>query len=502
VLATLATLAAGAVLVWREKDQKEAALLRAEAKEQQARRAVDDSMRVTEELLAAQPRMTEAAREHLERFLAFYEDLSRERGADPGVRFRTAQALHFVAHIRDRLGHPAEAEQAYLRQIALLTDLAAEFPGERKYRFDLFHSQLLLGDLLVNRNPKKADEAHRTAAELIAGLARDFPDEPNYRDAQAAVTVHLGVTCSRRGDYAEAERLLREALRAAEQLNREIPNKPTGPFYLANAARSLDALGNLNLATDRVGQAEESYRRALAVWEDLAAAHPQAPEEPAFREYALGTRLRLGTLFLDRGQFLVAQEWYEQCLPAARRLAQEYPQLAGNRSFIGIIHDQLAYCFQGTGRPNEAREEFERYVKVTEEVIAEFKDNHSLKWQLVDQLCLFPLARSRLPDRALALAREAAASPSPRGLGLVYYRAGRWAECVRELEEETRARPDDNAAAWFVLAMSHWQNGNKERALQVYRESVTRMDAHTFTHYPDRCVRAEAAELLGVEEPR
>ena len=58
-------------------------------------------------------------------------------------------------------------------------------------------------------------------------------------------------------------------------------------------------------------------------------------------------------------------------------------------------------------------------------------------------------------------------------------------------------RKGGNGSDWFVLAMAHWQLGDKDKAAQWYERAVgwmekTRADGRILRH-----VRAEAAALLG-----
>src|SRR6266851_4886874 len=90
--------------------------------------------------LATEPRMQLVQRDILLKALAFYEQLAREYPSDPKVRFKLAQAYHFVARLQARLGEAGLAEQAFRQQIALLEELLEEFPNDRDYRFDLYFS--------------------------------------------------------------------------------------------------------------------------------------------------------------------------------------------------------------------------------------------------------------------------------------------------------------------------------------------------------------------------
>ena len=147
----------------REKAEANRQRLRAEDRQRLIRRALRDLLQAAERLLDTQPGLTQVQLDLLERALASYQELLQEGDSDPEVRFRTAQAYHFVARIFLRVGKPARAEQSLNDQLALLEELAAEDPGERKYRFDLFFSRKELGAAL------QGGAAHRARAKNRPG---------------------------------------------------------------------------------------------------------------------------------------------------------------------------------------------------------------------------------------------------------------------------------------------------------------------------------------------
>jgi serine/threonine-protein kinase len=504
-LAALTALVVGLVLISREKNQKDRALTaeseqrqRAEAKERLARRAVDDYMRVTEELLASQPGMTQTARQSFERALAFYEDLVREQSADPQVRFRMAQAHHFVGRMRTQLGQPLEAEQAYRRQIELLNDLAAEFPNDPKYRFDLFHSYRALAIVLQTLG-RETDHALQASVEFIQDLVRDHPEDPTYRDALAAAKIHLGCLVRGRGTPNEGERLVREALSTAEALDREYPDNQAPPHYGNNVGQSLLTLGDFFVADERSVEAKASFQRAASVWEKLAAKHSREPEEPAYRRSSVVSLLRLSDLYLNENRFTEAHACLERCLPGAERLAREFPNVLAYCTCAWQAQLQLAYCLLGLGRPQEAEAAFRHALMALEQVVRDFPSTPELKTTLAYWLCAFPNVRLRDPLRAVELAQATpAASRKPASLGPAYYRAGRWKESIRELEKTSDVLHHDTVGIWLFLTMAHWQNGDKEKARRLYDQTIAWMGKHRLISYSDRCLRTEAAELLKV----
>jgi serine/threonine-protein kinase len=504
VIAALTVLLTGIVLISRERDQKETALQaeqnerkRAEAKERIARRAVDDYMRVTDELLSSQPGMTETARASFERALAFYEELVKEQTTDPDVRFRMAQAQHFVGRMRNQMGQLTAAEQAYRRQLDLLKDLVAEFPGEPKYRFDLFHCYRALA-ITVAGQGRNADELVRSSIGLIKALVRDYPREPNYRDSLAAALIHLAGVAAARGNDVEPEQMIREALKIAEQLDQEYPNKRELPHYANNVAQCYFELGNIVLAAGRIREAEDSCRQAAAIWERLSGDHPREPEEASYRLYSTSALIRWSGLCVEQNRFSEARDCLDRCVPAAERLAREYPKSPAHRTCTWQAYLTLAFCCLGSGQRQEAVTAFRHSAAHLEQLIQEFPGRSDVKWTLAYWLCTFPIPEVRDSRRALQLVEAIMpVSANPGTLGPVYYRAGRWKDSIRELEKGTRELNPQTISMWLFLAMARWQNGNKEKARELYHRTAAWMDRTTFVTFSDRCLRAETAALVG-----
>ncbi len=125
----------------------------------------------------------------------------------------------------------------------------------------------------------------------------------------------------------------------------------------------------------------------------------------------------------------------------------------------------------------------------------------------VDATKLVPLAER-------AVEQWAAASPTTRrsclqGLGMALYRAGRFAQAIERLHEAMQAQAKGGDAwAHFFLAMAHQQRGRKDEARQWYDKAVEWVEKNQPTlekNKPNqaelRRFRAEAAQLLGLDEP-
>jgi len=113
-------------------------------------------------------------------------------------------------------------------------------------------------------------------------------------------------------------------------------------------------------------------------------------------------------------------------------------------------------------------------------------------------------------QRALVLAKEAVSLlPSEGGywsnLGLAHYRAYDW-EAARNVLEKTEqialtpSEPYPTGYSRFILAMIHWQRGDKERARRCYDQAAGWMEKHRPTDSQLLRLQAEARELLQVSK--
>jgi Flp pilus assembly protein TadD len=109
----------------------------------------------------------------------------------------------------------------------------------------------------------------------------------------------------------------------------------------------------------------------------------------------------------------------------------------------------------------------------------------------------------RDPRRAVKAAKKALESAPKRGdywktLAWAQYRAGDWKAAVAAMEKVKELGSPGDSIEWFLLAMAHWQLGNKDKARQWYDKAVACMERNKPKDGELRRFRAEAAELLGV----
>jgi WD40 repeat protein/Flp pilus assembly protein TadD len=120
-------------------------------------------------------------------------------------------------------------------------------------------------------------------------------------------------------------------------------------------------------------------------------------------------------------------------------------------------------------------------------------------------LATHPHPKSRDAGRALALARRAVELEPEEGdywntLGVAQYRAGDWPGATVALEKAI-ARHGRIGHDEFFLAMSRWQLGEHSEARRLYDHAVSWMEKNKPHDAELRRFRAEAAELLEIDDP-
>jgi eukaryotic-like serine/threonine-protein kinase len=107
--------------------------------------------------------------------------------------------------------------------------------------------------------------------------------------------------------------------------------------------------------------------------------------------------------------------------------------------------------------------------------------------------------------RALELAKQAVALLPQQGafwntLGVVDYRTGDWKAAIGALEKSMKLRSGGDATDWLFLAMAHWQLGEKVEARKWYDRAADWMEKNHSTDNDLRRFRAEAQQVLGLQQ--
>jgi tetratricopeptide (TPR) repeat protein len=306
-----------------------------------------------------------------------------------------------------------------------------------------------------------------------------------------------------------------EALDRKSELNTDDPESPLA---------DLDG-GDRHWVAGEKHEAEEAYRRGH---DRLQALVDHFPEDTHCRRELVRSALSMRLLLLDPAAAGAGEELWRQAqahyqkLPPEEQLAlaRSYSTMAERLRKAGSKEAALrthtlatelkaddpsvwfsrAYFFGANGESAQAIAAYRRAVELSPNS-AEHHNN------LARMLATTPEAKLRDFAQAVTLAKKAVEIAPKKGayhntLGVAHYGAGDWKAALGSLEKSMELRKGGDSHDWFFLAMTHWQLGAKDKARAWYDRAVQWMDKNQPDNEELRRFRAEAAELLGLNEKK
>jgi tetratricopeptide (TPR) repeat protein len=266
--------------------------------------------------------------------------------------------------------------------------------------------------------------------------------------------------------FAGTHNNLGNALRDKGQLDEAIAEYRKAIELNPKEARAHSNLGNALRDKGKLEEAIACARKAIELDPKFAGAH-----------YTLGNAL------YDRGQLDEAIAEYEKAIELDPRYSW--------------AHSNLGRALLAKGKLEEAIACYRKAIELDPRCALDHNN-------LADVIVTYPDRKLGNAAEAVKLARKAvelapAKSAYWTTLGAAHYRAGSWKEAVAALEKSMSLRNGGDGSEWFLLAMAHWQLGEKEKARTWFGRAVQWMDKNQPKKDALRRLRAEAAELMKIE---
>jgi tetratricopeptide (TPR) repeat protein len=210
------------------------------------------------------------------------------------------------------------------------------------------------------------------------------------RSREARTYDRLGRLNQFLGRFPESETAFRRAVALYQRLAADFPNRPE---FRQELASSQNRLGRLLSENARLEDAEEAYRDGLSVARRLAA---DFPAEPEYRQVLAGFHNNLGNLLLgDSGRLIEAEGAHTQALAIRKQLVADFPDLPVLRRALAMSHNNLGWILQTTGKLPEAEASF-RDAVAAQRLAAEIPDRPEFRLELASyQFHLGNLLRDR-----------------------------------------------------------------------------------------------------------
>jgi eukaryotic-like serine/threonine-protein kinase len=487
-----------------------------------AQQAYRQALAVLEALDKSLPRQPEVIRE----LAGCWNDLGnleRDTGesADAEIAFRNARVLYarqanvgpddagawaglagcsmnLGAMLGQRTQNP-EAESLLREAVAIDRHWVEETPRAPSWRYDLAAALGNLADLLTNQACREEAEASYVEALTIwTALSTEYPDRLNYREALVGARCSYASLLAGSAKLAGAEMQLRKAIATAGPLASDYPSVVD---YAQTLTSARTRLARVLVASGKIAESEALLRENITQLQAVEAAHP---DHLPIRLEKATAQCELGELLENKKEFEAADVCYRQ---AAKGLGSvgiestEKPEVAWLRAQIAARRSQLLF---DTGHIREASEACELALSTKTRVansnrtVAGYQAD--LAWSLLhccDSAQRDPRQAVEFATRATELRPKDSMAWLVRGAAL--NRAGQWQESINALEKSRSLGKENEPAAWFYLALSFREIGEKTQARQALGQGE---QAFARLVHPERAIhtlRDEARKAIAGE---
>ena len=398
----------------------------------------------------------------LRRGIALLEDLAAQFPNDPDDRLARSWLHYWLASCFWADLRFQEALTEAQASIALSEDLVAQFPTNDKYRFALACGEFGFGVELEAVG--ELDEAEKHCRAAIARERVDRWVRVAGRNGLSSVLMQLG-------RYDEAQQVLQEALDIAqrEMAPEASPGHKDFGKNIYRLALCHHLLGLHRLYTARLEEAERYLRQAIGCFERLSGVYPVDAREP----------VQLGTWYHDLAEVLVATGRLKEAEEAHQQSLAAWGSSVTAATAIftqgkGLAHYRLGELLHATGRTDEARQQFDQAQAIMEDLARRRPNESACHWQLICLLANCPDEALRDPPCAVALAQRVlppSAGHYWRYLALAQYRSQRWQDAANSIQQAMDLRQGGDAHDWLLWAMAQWQLGQTDAALEKYAQA-------------------------------
>ncbi|MEZ6095869.1 MAG: serine/threonine-protein kinase [Pirellulaceae bacterium] len=341
---------------------------------EQAREAVNQFFTIVgRQRLLREPGLQPLRKELLEQALDYHKKFAAQYRNDDNLKSDLASSLYFVVEIESQISANASQHEAVDEPLKLFQELADEATDNETYPIWISRCQSLKGRLISRIDTQAYLDLMEQSVKTIEDARVRFANETLGAEDLAKQYQGLGLIWETAGlANGETEKSLvfySKALAEREALQKEFPDDLPQTIFIASIKRDLGVTyrrrGDFELA-------EEYYNSALEILNQVVSEHPE-------NELA---NLTLASVSNTVGYYYgtgAPVKDYPRALECYQISAQQYEQLAGKNPLVNEFQDGLARAYQNSGQIYLAIGDFEnaldlqqRAEKIRRKLAADF----------------------------------------------------------------------------------------------------------------------------------
>jgi serine/threonine protein kinase len=211
--------------------------------------------------------------------------------------------------------------------------------------------------------------------QYYAESAKEAAPTEQERSRQARAYLRMGVMNQILGRPQDSETAYRRAVALFKQLAADFPNNPELREQLGLSYVNLGTL----LKKNNPPEAASAYAEALTIYKQIA---DDSPTRPEFRRGLAGTFNNLGNLLHDTGRPKEAEAAHLEALAIRKQLVKEFPTERINRRALAMSHNNLGYVLQSSGRLKEAESAYAEAIANYKQIIPYFPNRPDFRMGL------------------------------------------------------------------------------------------------------------------------
>ena len=313
-------------------------------------------------LYTARQQMTEAREAHLAA-LALLQGDGALSSAPAVLRFELARTHYFLgtqqrplpaADPRQGVGPariPDEQRDSLAKAVALLKALPASPAANPEYQH-LLALCYLEGAAVGNGPRSEARGGAERAIEILEGLVQAHPGIPDYAYdmSEAYARIHI----PRPPIPPENQRTIEDRLgKSLALLEKLVAQHPDIPDFPAAEARIHDKLGSFHRQMEHWADAEQQFRKAIALQAPLV---KQFPDAPFYGLWMATFRIALADALIRRNLPGEARTELEDTISTLLRQLEQRPEIPPPHELLALGYSKLAVALRQLGEGDRADE--------------------------------------------------------------------------------------------------------------------------------------------------
>ena len=342
------------------------------------------------------------------RVLAYYQKQDTADLSDAALLQRS-RALSITAQVAYARGNQVSALKLYQEAQAGTKEAVRRDPDDPQRLYDHAQNVFWIGEISRFRGQLGAAEAAYSKYKQLADRMVELqPDNLKWRMETQYAEANLGIVYYQQRRFADADRILGQALGTIQPLASVDPNNVT---YQKSLAEGLAWLADTKLAEGRANEAIALRQRQIALLTRLEAAN----DDVDFALKAIPAHNALAMLFESQGKTAASENELRTAIAKAGKLISIDPQNSVAKTLAATAHLELGNVLLATNG-GDASAEARSGCALAGELVA--KGHAVFRWRFAQTECFALQARlamagkgegegaTQLAERAVAAARN------------------------------------------------------------------------------------------------